>query len=110
MLLDEEFAAKPGSVGRPLPCMEARVVDERGVATAAGVPGELLLRGSLVTTGYPEPAELRCWVRHRLADYAAPRWVHVDTELPHNATGKVLKPELRRQAAELAGRTHQSDA
>lgn len=200
MLLDEEFAAKPGSVGRPLPCMEARVVDEGGVATAAGVPGELLLRGSLVTTGYegdpeataaaivdgwfrtgdvaridadgylfildrtkdmidrgghkvfsaevervlrdhpsvedaavvgvpdvvageavaafvtgyddahPEPAELRHWVRHRLADYAAPRWVHVVTELPRNATGKVLKPELRRQAAELAGRTHQSDA
>ena len=52
MLLDEEFAAKPGSVGRPLPCMEAKVVDDSGCDVAAGEPGELLLRGSLVTSGY----------------------------------------------------------
>jgi acyl-CoA synthetase (AMP-forming)/AMP-acid ligase II len=199
ILLDEEFAAKPGSVGRPLPCMEARVLDGRGTAVASGATGELLLRGSLVTTGYdgdpdataaaidhgwfrtgdvaridadgyvfildrtkdmidrgghkvfsaevervlrdhpgvedaavvgvpdavageavvafvtacsdahPEPVELRRWVRDRLADYAAPRWVHVVTELPRNATGKVFKPELRRQAAELARRARESD-
>jgi acyl-CoA synthetase (AMP-forming)/AMP-acid ligase II len=194
MLLNEEFAAKAGSVGRPLPCMEARVVDDGGVAAARGATGELLLRGSLVTTGYDgdpeataaaiqdgwfrtgdiariddegyvyildrakdmidrgghkvfsaevervlrdhpcvedaavvgvpdavageavaafvtvgsdaplEPGEVRHWVRDRLADYAAPRWVHVVAELPRNATGKVVKPELRRRAAELAGR------
>ncbi len=52
MLLDEEFRRKPGSVGRPLPCMEARIVDDQGVPLAVGEPGELLLRGSLVTTGY----------------------------------------------------------
>jgi acyl-CoA synthetase (AMP-forming)/AMP-acid ligase II len=32
--------------------MEARVVDDDGGEVAAGEPGELLLRGSLVTTGY----------------------------------------------------------
>ena len=52
MLLDHEFARHPGSVGRPLPCMEAKVVDEAGDTVAAGQPGELLVRGSLVTTGY----------------------------------------------------------
>ncbi|HVL03496.1 MAG TPA: AMP-binding protein, partial [Acidimicrobiales bacterium] len=52
MLLDEEFAAKPGSVGRPLACMEARVVDGENVVLGSGDAGELLLRGSLVTTGY----------------------------------------------------------
>ncbi len=52
MLLDGEFRAKPGSVGRALPCMEAKVVDDDGAEVAAGEPGELLLRGSLVTSGY----------------------------------------------------------
>ncbi len=52
MLLDEEFRRKPGSVGRPLPCMEACVVDDGDGPLAPGEPGELLLRGSLVTTGY----------------------------------------------------------
>jgi len=52
MLLDEEFRRKPGSVGRPLACMEACVVDDGGVALAPGQAGELWLRGSLVTTGY----------------------------------------------------------
>ncbi len=195
MLLDEEFEARPGSVGRPLPCMEAQVVDDAGAVLGPGQPGELWLRGSLVTTGYegdpdataaaitegwfhtgdlaridadgyvyildrvkdminrgghkvfsaevervlvdhvavdaaavvgvadpvageavvafvtahdgarPDPAELRRWVRARLADYAAPRWVHLVDELPRNPTGKVLKGELRRRAAELAGRS-----
>jgi acyl-CoA synthetase (AMP-forming)/AMP-acid ligase II len=194
ILLDHEFAAKPGSVGRPLACMEARVVDERGVELAPGAAGELWLRGSLVTTGYEgdpeataaaiadgwfrtgdiaridtdgyvfildrvkdmidrgghkvfsaevervlrdhhhiedaavvgvpdalageavaafvtvcadavaEATDLRRWVRDHLADYAAPRWVHVVDALPRNATGKVVKAELRQRAAELAGR------
>ncbi|MGH8907523.1 MAG: class I adenylate-forming enzyme family protein [Egibacteraceae bacterium] len=52
ILLHEEMDAKPGSVGRPLPCMEARVVDDDGHELPAGQPGELLLRGSLVTPGY----------------------------------------------------------
>jgi len=52
MLFDEEFRRKPGSVGRPLPCMEASVVDDAGVRLAPGHAGELWLRGSLVTTGY----------------------------------------------------------
>ncbi len=46
MLLDEDFAQHAGSIGRVLPCMEARTDGP------AGEPGELLLRGSLVTTGY----------------------------------------------------------
>lgn len=52
MCTDDELVARPGSVGRPLPCMEAMVVDESGDAVEAGGAGELWLRGSLVTTGY----------------------------------------------------------
>ncbi len=54
MLLDGEMARRPGSVGRPLACMEARVVGDDDTVLGAGEPGELELRGSLVTTGYLE--------------------------------------------------------
>jgi acyl carrier protein len=43
MLLDEDFAEHAGTIGRALPCVELRT---------DGDPGELLVRGSLVTTGY----------------------------------------------------------
>lgn len=52
VLLDHEARRKPGSVGRPLPCMEAKVVDDGGAELGPGAAGELLVRGSLVTTGY----------------------------------------------------------
>ena len=183
ILRDDEFGAHGGSVGRPLPCMEAQVRDEGGRVLPTGVAGELWMRGSLVTTGYrhdpestsraivdgwfdtgdiartdadgfvrildrskdminrggtkifsaeveellrdhpavedaavigiPDPlageavaayvvvrrpvsaAELRTWVRERMADYAAPRVVEVVDQLPRNAVGKTDKPALR---------------
>jgi len=49
---DDDLRARPGSVGRPLDCMEAEVRDDDGSALPAGRPGRLWLRGSLVTTGY----------------------------------------------------------
>jgi acyl-CoA synthetase (AMP-forming)/AMP-acid ligase II len=52
VLLDSEFRRKPGSVGRPVPCAEVRVVDDDGGDVAAGEPGELLVRGPMVTSGY----------------------------------------------------------
>lgn len=52
MLFDEEFADRPGSVGRPLPCMEAAVRGDDGRELPPETAGELWLRGSLVTTGY----------------------------------------------------------
>jgi acyl-CoA synthetase (AMP-forming)/AMP-acid ligase II len=41
------------------------------------------------------PDELIAFCRERLADYATPRRVHVLDELPRNATGKVVKRDLR---------------
>lgn len=40
------------------------------------------------------------FVRERLADYKVPRHVRILTTLPRNATGKILKTELRKLAAE----------
>jgi acyl-CoA synthetase (AMP-forming)/AMP-acid ligase II len=46
-----------------------------------------------------DPAELIAWSRDRMANYKVPRRVEVVDELPLNASGKVLKYELRARAA-----------
>jgi acyl-CoA synthetase (AMP-forming)/AMP-acid ligase II len=45
------------TVGRPLPDIELRFADERGKEVAAGVAGEVLLRGPLLFSGYYDDAE-----------------------------------------------------
>jgi len=45
-----------------------------------------------------EEAELIAWAREHMANYKVPRSVHVVTELPTNAAGKVLKTTLREWA------------
>lgn len=52
ILLDSEFRRKPGSVGRPVPCADARIVDDDGIDVVVGEPGELWIRGPMVTSGY----------------------------------------------------------
>ena len=42
-----------------------------------------------------EPAEIIAWCRERLAGYKVPKHVTVVASLPKNASGKVLKRELR---------------
>ncbi|WIX75460.1 AMP-binding protein [Amycolatopsis carbonis] len=50
-------------------------------------------------TQAPAPAELADWCATRLARYKVPARFHLTEELPRNATGKILKTELRRLAA-----------
>lgn len=52
ILTDAEFLRKPGSVGRPVPCAEARVVDADGNDVPTGTAGELWFRGPMITPGY----------------------------------------------------------
>jgi acyl-CoA synthetase (AMP-forming)/AMP-acid ligase II len=54
----------------------------------------VLTPGSSVT-----PEELQVHAAARLADYKVPRYIEIVDELPRNATGKVLKPELRARLA-----------
>jgi acyl-CoA synthetase (AMP-forming)/AMP-acid ligase II len=45
--------------------------------------------------------ELVTWARNEMANYKAPRYVQLVDELPLNATGKVLKYQLREQGTKL---------
>ena len=44
--------AKPGSIGKPLPGIEVRIVDTDGEDVEEGDPGEILVRGPNVFRGY----------------------------------------------------------
>jgi acyl-CoA synthetase (AMP-forming)/AMP-acid ligase II len=180
--------------GRAIPGLEVRVVDDKDVELARGVPGEIVVRGYTVVAGYfedpeataeaisPEgwlhtgdvgvmddagnvritdrkkdmfivggfnaypaeiegallrhpgvsqaavigvpdarmgevgcafvvprpgtdaaalPEELVAWARDQMANYKVPRHVEVVDALPANASGKVLKTELRERFAQL---------
>ena len=69
-----------------------------------GVPDEKWGEAPLAVIGALDPAdpptaqELASWCRARLAAYKAPRRYAIGGPLPRNASGKVLKAELRRQA------------
>jgi HIP---CoA ligase len=49
----------------------------------------------------PDPAEVIAWCREQMANFKAPRYVHLVDTLPMTSTGKILKPELRTRAAAL---------
>lgn len=62
ILLPEELAARPGSVGRPLDGTSVEVIDPDGLPVPDGTAGELVVRGPHVTMGYwraPEETALR---------------------------------------------------
>lgn len=48
----DTYRADPGSVGRPAPAVETRVVDPSGVTLPEGGTGELWIRGQGVVRGY----------------------------------------------------------
>ena len=45
-------AAKPGSIGRPIPGVELRLLDELGEPVDDGDPGEIVVRGANLFSGY----------------------------------------------------------
>lgn len=52
ILLDHEFERHPGSIGRPVPCADVQVIDGDGNVLPPDSPGELLIRGPMITSGY----------------------------------------------------------
>jgi acyl-CoA synthetase (AMP-forming)/AMP-acid ligase II len=82
--------------------------DAIGQVAVIGVPdarmGEVAMAYVVAAPGRAvDPAAIIAWARERLANYKVPRYVVSVSALPTNATGKVLKDELRaRAAADLA--------
>ncbi len=73
-------------------------------AAVIGVPdarlGEVSAAFVVLDPGPPvEPADVIAWARDEMANYKVPRSVVFLDELPVNATGKVVKDELRALAA-----------
>jgi acyl-CoA synthetase (AMP-forming)/AMP-acid ligase II len=86
--------------------VESVLHDHPGVLDAAvvGMPhpvlGEDVAAFVVLTPGSTATAEvLRAHTADRLADYKVPRRIEIVDDLPRNATGKVLKPELRARLA-----------
>lgn len=52
-----EWLAHPGTVGRPVPTMEARVLDENGQDVPPGTPGMVYVKSSLNTFEYRKDPE-----------------------------------------------------
>jgi acyl-CoA synthetase (AMP-forming)/AMP-acid ligase II len=81
-----------------------------GIAASAviGVPDERMGEvGMAFVVPRPgaklDPAEVIAWSRANMANYKVPRFVEVVDELPRNASGKVLKYELRERVKAKVG-------
>ncbi|GIH26791.1 long-chain acyl-CoA synthetase [Acrocarpospora phusangensis] len=65
-----EWLARPGTVGRPAPLFEARVLDENGVEVPRGEPGLVYIRSAMSTFSYrKDPAKTAASMRD---DWYAP--------------------------------------
>jgi len=86
LMLDHPDIARVAVVGMP---------DER-----MGEVGAAFVVATPDATG-PDPDRIVAWCRDAMANYKVPRLVVVVDDLPMNASGKVLKFELRDQATAL---------
>jgi acyl-CoA synthetase (AMP-forming)/AMP-acid ligase II len=83
--------------------IEEVLSEHKGIAEAAafGVPdpywGEALTAAVVPREGFAlDPAEVQAFCREHLGGYQVPKRVEVVSTLPKNASGKILKRELRR--------------
>jgi acyl-CoA synthetase (AMP-forming)/AMP-acid ligase II len=77
--------------------LEAGVVGMPHEVLGEDVVAAVVVRAGRHVTG----DDLRAHATAVLADYKVPRRWHFVDELPRNATGKIVKPELRRRLTEL---------
>jgi long-chain acyl-CoA synthetase len=82
-------------------------------AAVIGVPdsyrGETVMAVISLKAGYrAEPAEMIAFCKARMAAYKYPRIVEIRDELPKTASGKILRRELRADAATAAGHSQGS--
>ncbi len=101
MFISGGFNAYPAEIERLL-----LTNPEIAQAAVIGVPdermGEIGMAFVVPVAGTtPDPTDIVAWAREHMAGFKAPRVVRVVEALPMNASNKVLKTELRAQAAVL---------
>lgn len=79
---------------------------EIGLVAVIGIPdermGEVGAAFVIPAPGSsPTEADVIAWCREQMANYKVPRFIRFVDELPMTASGKVQKPELRENAADL---------
>ena len=57
-----DMPQKPGSIGIPIPGVEAKIVDERGREVPRNIVGELILKGDNIMKGYYKDEEMTAQV------------------------------------------------
>jgi acyl-CoA synthetase (AMP-forming)/AMP-acid ligase II len=88
--IENELLGHPAVAQAAVVGMPDERLGEVGVAFVVPRPGAVV-----------DPVELLTWARERMANYKVPRKVIVADGLPMNASGKVLKYELRERAKGL---------
>jgi len=70
-------------------------------AAVIGIPDERLgeVGMAFVVTASGKGEAILAWCRDQVANYKVPRKIEIVDELPMNATGKVVKDELRARAS-----------
>jgi len=91
--------------------IEGLMLDHPDLAQVAivGVPdarmGEVGMAFVVPTAGHTaDPDEILAWAREHMANFKVPRHLEVVDALPLNASGKVLKFELRERGRALTSR------
>lgn len=80
-MTSEDAIAKAGSIGKPMPFTQVRLVDDTGRDVPAGVPGELCFRGPHVSKGYWNAPEATAAV------FDAGGWFHTGDVASRDAEG-----------------------
>jgi len=83
-----------GATGKPVPGVDAKIVDDAGHEVAWGDTGELLLRGACVTSGY---------FRHEGAEIEPDGWLHTGDVAYSNQEGMVWVVDRKKDMINRGG-------
>ncbi len=96
VLPDDQALVRPESIGRAVPGLEVKVVDEAGDALPAGQVGELLIRGPSVVKGYFDRPEAT-------AEAIVDGWLHTGDTALMDAEGFIFLRGRKKEMIIVAG-------
>ena len=96
VLPDDQALVRPESIGRPVPGLEAKVVDEAGRALAPGEVGELLIQGPTVFRGYYNRPEAT-------AEAIVDGWLHTSDTATLDEEGFIFLQGRKKELIIVAG-------